>query len=95
MTDPELQPAVDQAVRELARRLRPVTTLRNVEAFAATFVADMRTEGWRPPLRPRPATRQLGTGVPPTQHADELGAARQAAAAASRKLSDKARRADA
>ena len=55
MTEPEFQRAVDAAVTELARRLRPwVVAGADPDAIAATWIADMRAEGWRPPLRPAP-----------------------------------------
>lgn len=58
MTDLEIQAAVDRAVTELARRLRPwAVAMADPEAFAAAFITAMREEGWRPPLRPGPDWR--------------------------------------
>ncbi|HEY9367544.1 hypothetical protein [Streptomyces sp.] len=55
MTDPDFQPAIDDAINELARRLRPwAVGMADPHMFAATWIADMRAEGWRVPLRPAP-----------------------------------------
>lgn len=56
MTDPDIQAAVDRAITELTRRLRPwAVGMADPHAFAAAYVNDyLRAEGWRPPLRPPP-----------------------------------------
>jgi ATP phosphoribosyltransferase regulatory subunit HisZ len=90
MTDLEIQAAVDRAVTELARRLRPwAVAMADPEAFAAAFIAAMREEGWRPPLR-RPLAHRRGTGAPPDRHADELAKARRDSEAAAASLRTRA-----
>jgi hypothetical protein len=55
MTDPEIDHEEQRAATELARRLRPwASGMQGPELFAAAFIADLRREGWRPPLRPAP-----------------------------------------
>lgn len=58
VTDPDIERQEQRAATELARRLKAFATelcVRDLEAFAAAFVADLRAEGWRPPLGPPPA----------------------------------------
>lgn len=68
MSDVEIEAAENRAVAELERRLRPIVTIQDPRAFAERFIADMRAEGWRPPLRPNPGWKQTGTqtGSEPT-----------------------------
>lgn len=55
MADPEIDHEEQRAATELARRLRPwASGMQGPELFAAAFIADLRREGWRPPLRPAP-----------------------------------------
>jgi hypothetical protein len=63
VTDPDLTAAENAAIRELAARLRPVTTLRDPDHAAADYVAWLRQAGWRPPLPAQPA-------IPPTGRRD-------------------------
>ncbi|TDD97590.1 hypothetical protein [Actinomadura rubrisoli] len=58
MSDVEIQAAENRAAGELERRLRPIVTIQDVRAFAERFIADLRAEGWRPPLRPNPGWKQ-------------------------------------
>ncbi|MFF5261315.1 hypothetical protein ACFY4C_20425 [Actinomadura viridis] len=58
MSDAEIEAAENRAITELERRLRPIVTIQNPRVFAERFIADMRAEGWRPPLRPPPAWKQ-------------------------------------
>jgi hypothetical protein len=55
MADPEIDHEEQRAVAELARRLEPwADGMKGHQLFAAAFIADLRREGWRPPLRPAP-----------------------------------------
>jgi hypothetical protein len=61
VSDVEIEAAENRAVGELERRLRPIVTIQDPRAFAERFIADLRAEGWRPPLRPNPGWKQTGT----------------------------------
>lgn len=50
MTDPDIERQEQLATDELARRLRGWAAMQDAHAFAATFIADMRAHGWKPPL---------------------------------------------
>ncbi|MFG2001734.1 hypothetical protein ACGFNU_21540 [Spirillospora sp. NPDC048911] len=69
MSDVEIEAAENRAVTELERRLRPIVTIQDPRAFAQRFIADMRSEGWRPPLRPSPGWKHDATqaGAAPNQ----------------------------
>lgn len=73
MSAPETRPAVIRAIRALAHRLRPITSIQDPERFAADFLQALIDEGWRPPLPTPPPRRQPGTGHPPS---DEFRQAR-------------------
>jgi hypothetical protein len=60
VTDPDISRQEQRAAAELARRLTAFANellARDLDAFAAAFIADMRAEGWRPPLGPPPTRR--------------------------------------
>ncbi|GAA4626678.1 hypothetical protein GCM10023196_035910 [Actinoallomurus vinaceus] len=90
MTAPDLDTHGERAARELARRLEPVTTLKDPYAFALRFIQDLKAEHWHHIEPPPPVIAAAGTGAPPDPHADELDAARQACARASDKFAAKA-----
>ena len=58
MSDVEVEAAENRAITELERRLRPIVTIQDPRAFAEQYIRDMRTEGWRPPLRETPGWKQ-------------------------------------
>lgn len=58
MSDVEIEAAENRAAAELEKRLRPIVTIQDPRAFAEQFIADMRAEGWRPPLRSNPGWKQ-------------------------------------
>ena len=70
------QHAREHAARELARRLTPVTTLKNPDAAAHDFINWMAEHDWRHVPR-QPSLANAGTGAPPEAHADELAAVRE------------------
>jgi hypothetical protein len=57
--DPDLAAAVEAAVDHLARRLKAVSPLADPRAAAAEYVAWLRDQGWRPPLKPPPDWKHL------------------------------------
>lgn len=61
--DPTLAAEIDRAVAELARRLRPIVTIQDVDAFARRYVEDLHAEGWWP--HPRPPVAPKGPPSPP------------------------------
>ena len=68
VTDPEIQAAIDRAIERLARRLSPVTFLKDPEAAARAFVEEDllgSSDHWRPFPEP-PGRRPVGSGKPPT-----------------------------
>lgn len=84
MTDhPDLDRHGERAAAELAKRLEPITTLKDPYAFAIRFIQDLITEHWRHVEPPAPLAH-AGTGAPPEAHADELDAVRRRCAEASR-----------
>jgi hypothetical protein len=80
MTDQER--AKEQAARELACWLGPVTNLRDPEAGATKFMNWLIANGWRYVPRP-PVITATGDGVPADKYATDLAAVREACAAAS------------
>lgn len=69
MSDVEVEAAERRAAEELERRLRPIVTIRDPQAFAQQFIEDMRAEGWKPPLKPTPGWKHHATqaGAGPNQ----------------------------
>jgi len=63
--DPDVQRAIDDAARELARRLRPwVADSCDIDRLAAAYVEDLHKRGWRPIPR-TPAIERQAAGSPP------------------------------
>lgn len=78
-TDPEIAAAVRAAERALAGQLAGwATGMKDPAAFAQRFIAAMRAEGWRPPLRPRPEWHPVRR-APPGAPGDEYRALRRRA----------------
>lgn len=63
MSDVEITYAEQRATDELERRLRPIVTIQDPRAFAERFIADLRAEGWKPPLKLAPSWKPTGGSV--------------------------------
>lgn len=66
--DPDVQRAIDDAARELARRLRPwVAESCDLDRLAAAYVEDLHGQGWRPIPRPQAVERRPAGDPPNTE----------------------------